>query len=90
MTFDVMWRCLNLPGKVNLTTFQAGEVILAPGMTMLINQRCHVVRWGLIRARVEADNILCRDSLSVVLLCFSEGRETLWRFIYLFFICRNL
>lgn len=84
-----MWRCLNLPAKVNLTTFQAGEVISAPHMTMLINQRCHVA-WGFIRDRVEADNILCRDSLSIVLLCFSENRETLWRFIYLFFVCRNL
>lgn len=90
VTFDVMWRCLNLPAKVNLTTFQAGEVISAPHMTMLINQRCHVVTWGFIRDRVEADNILCRDSLSVVLLCFSKSRETLWRFIYLFFVCRNL
>lgn len=90
MTFDVTWPCVNLPAKVTLTAFQAGEVISAPHMTMLINQRCHVVMWGFIRDRVKADNILCRDSLFFVLLSFSESRETLSRFIYLFFVCRIL
>lgn len=90
MTFDLTWRCLNLPAKVDLTTFQAGEVISAPHMTMLINQRCQLVTWGFIRDRGKADNILCWGSLSSVLLSFSESREKLWRFICLFFVCRNL
>lgn len=84
VTFDVTWRCLILPAKVNLT-FRAGEMLSAPHTTVLINQQCHVVTWRFIRNWVKADYNLCQDSLIFVLLCFNESKETLWRLIYLVF-----
>lgn len=73
VTLNVARQCLNLPAKLHLTVFQAGEVIFALHMSMLINHRCHVVTWGFNRDWVKADNILGRKASSFVLLCFSKS-----------------
>lgn len=89
-TLNVARQCLNLPAKLHLTVFQAGEVIFALHMSMLINHRCHVAARGFIGDWVKADNILGRRASSFVFLCFRESSETLCRFIKPLLLCRNL